>query len=73
MQNDFEKSHGRRKRAYKKIRNKTSGKKTFKGVFERDEKVLTEIFKNVERPVLSNENLIKWGVKTRMIWNSLKN
>ena len=66
VQDDFEiKVMEEEKRAYKKIRNKTSRKITFKGVFERDEKVLTEIFKNVERPILTNENLIKWGVKNQ--------
>ena len=66
MQDDFEiKVMEEEKKAYLKVRNKTSRKITFKGVFERDEKVLTEIFKNVERPNLTNENLIKWGVKNR--------
>ena len=66
VQDDFEiKVMEEEKRAYKKVRNKTSRKITFKGVFERDEKVLIEIFKNVERPILTNENLIKWGVKNK--------
>ena len=66
VQDDFEiKVMEEEKKAYLKVRNKTSKKLTFKGVFERDEKVLIEIFKNVDRPILTNENLIKWGVKNK--------
>ena len=53
------------KRAYRKIRNKSSKIITFKGVFKRDDDVLIEIFNNVERPILTNENLVKWGVKNK--------
>ena len=66
IQDDFEiKVMEEEKEAYLKLRNKTSQKRTFNGVFERDEDVLIEIFKNVERPILTNENLIKWGVKNK--------
>ena len=64
VQDDFEKRVlEEEKKAYSKIKNKTSKKFRFSRVFEREEKVLIEIFKHVERPVLSNENLIKYGVK----------
>ena len=38
------------------------GATAFKNVFSRDEEMLIEIFESVERPVLSNENLIKYGI-----------
>ncbi|ADC47034.1 ATP-dependent DNA helicase UvrD/REP family [Methanobrevibacter ruminantium M1] len=53
------------KRAYLKVTGKKSHKYVFKRVFERDEKVLIELFKNIERPILSNENLIRYGVKNK--------
>lgn len=64
LQDDFEiKVMEEEKRAYKKIKNKTSRKISFKGIFDREEKVLIEIFKHVERPVLTNETLIRYGVE----------
>ena len=63
LQDDFEiRVLEEEKRAYQKIRKKTSRKVSFRRVFERDDEVLTEIFRHVERPVLTNENLIRWGV-----------
>ena len=45
---------------------KYTGKKSriskFSGVFNRDDEVLDEIFEHVERPVLTDENLIRYGV-----------
>lgn len=64
VQEDFErKVLEEEKRAYQKIRNKTSQIVKFQGVFARDEEVLIETFKHLERPIPTNENLIRWGVK----------
>ena len=41
---------------------KTGGKKSFAKVLERPEEMLIEIFENVTRPVLTNENLIEYGI-----------
>ena len=66
LQDEFErKVFDEEKKAYFKIRGKTSKKTSFMGIFDRDEKVLIELFKNVERPILTNENLIKFGVSNR--------
>lgn len=64
LQDEFErKVLEEEKNAYLKVRGKVSKKVSFSRVFERDEKVLIELFKHVERPILTNENLIKFGVK----------
>ncbi len=64
LQDDFEiKVMEEEKKAYLKIRNKTSRIESFMGVFKRDGEVLTEMFRHLERPVLSDENLIRYGVK----------
>lgn len=66
LQDEFEtKVLKEEKKAYLKIRNKPSRKVRFSRVFERDEEVLTEIFRHVERPVITDENLIRWGVKDK--------
>jgi len=41
---------------------KSGGKNSFDKVFDRDEETLIEIFESVTRPVLSNENLIEYGI-----------
>ncbi|MBE6505712.1 MAG: ATP-dependent helicase [Methanobrevibacter millerae] len=38
------------------------GVKSFEKVLNRDEEMLIEIFERVERPVLTNENLIEYGI-----------
>ena len=48
---------------YKEITGKTSRVKVFSGVLKRDDEILIEIFKRVERPVPTNDNLYKWGVR----------
>jgi|GEM_PF-3025165 len=66
LQEEFEiKVMEEEKKAYLKIRNKTSRISTFKGVFARDEQVLMEIFQHVERPILTNDKLIRYGVKNK--------
>ena len=35
---------------------------TYSGVFNRDEEIVVEIFRRLERPVLTDENLIRYGV-----------
>lgn len=66
LQDDFEiKVIEEEKKAYSRIRNKTSRIESFKGVFKRDKEVLTEMFRHLERPILSDENLIRYGVKNR--------
>lgn len=38
----------------------------FKGIFERrEDDYIEELFKRIERPILTNENLIKYGVKNK--------
>ena len=44
---------------------KKGGKKSFAKVFDRDEEMLVEIFDNVKRPVLANENLIEYGITNK--------
>lgn len=41
---------------------KSGGKKTFDKVLERPDEMLTEIFGEVKRPILTNENLIEYGI-----------
>lgn len=53
------------KEAYFKITGKRSGLRTFEGVFNRDEEVRIEIFKNIEKPILTDINLLKYGVSNK--------
>ena len=41
------------------------GATSFDKVFSRDEEMLIEIFESIKRPVLSNENLIKYGITNK--------
>ena len=51
------------KEVYKELVNKTSRISTFSGVFKnRDDDVIAEIFRRVSRPIITLENLRKWGV-----------
>lgn len=50
---------------YKEITGKTSRVQKFSGVLKRDDEILIEIFNRVDRPVPTNENLMKWGVKNQ--------
>lgn len=66
LQDEFErKVIEEEKKAYLVVRGKISRKYSFVRIFERDEKVLRELFKHVERPILTNENLIRYGVKNK--------
>lgn len=47
---------------YKEFTDKTSRVRKFSGVLNRDEEILVEIFNRVERPVLTMDNLEKYGV-----------
>lgn len=63
VQDDFEQEVLRvEKEVWKELKGKTSKKQYFERVFDRDEEVLIEIFKRVERPFPTNDNLIKWGI-----------
>ena len=56
------------KEVYKKKTGKTSRKRTFKGVFERDDEIVKEIFNNVERFDLSKQSrtdLEKLGITNK--------
>lgn len=54
------------KEVHKEFTGKSSRISVFYGVFKRrDKEELIEIFNRVKRPILSNENLIKWGVQNR--------
>lgn len=53
IQNNFEEDAlSCEKEVYKKLTGKTSRKKKFKGIFDRDEEVLIEVFENVQKPDL---------------------
>ena len=63
VQDDFEDEVIRvEKEVWKELKGKTSRKRKFDAIFDHEEEVLIEIFKRVERPYPTNENLIKWGV-----------
>lgn len=64
LQEDFEqKVQDIEKEVYYDKTEKTSQITTFSGVFKnRDEEIITEIFNRLERPVLTDENLIRYGV-----------
>lgn len=47
---------------YKEFTGKTSRIKKFSGVFNRDEEIVNEIFNRIEKPILSDENLKRYGV-----------
>lgn len=64
VQNNFEEEILQvEKEVHKEFTGKSSRIKKFKGVFNRDKEELVEIFRRVQKPILSNENLIKWGVR----------
>ena len=48
-----------------KIKGEKSHIKGFRGVFNRVNDFLVELFKNVERPILTDDNLIKFGVTNK--------
>ena len=50
------------KAVYEEFTGKKSRLRSFAGVFKRDKEILEEIFKIVEKPILTDENLIKYGV-----------
>lgn len=63
LQDDYENQViAAEKVAYEKFTGKKSRLRSFAGVFNRDEEILEEIFKTVEKPVLTDENLVKYGV-----------
>ena len=51
---------------------KSGGKRSFDKIFDRNEEMLIEIFSNVERPVLTNEKLIKYGITNKDDLNFFK-
>ena len=64
LQDEFErKVIEEEKKAYFKVTGKRSQKYSYIRIYDREEKVLEELFKHVERPILTNENLIRYGVK----------
>lgn len=70
LQEDFEqKVIDTEKEVYKDFTGKKSGKWKFSGIFDRDEEILIEIFNRLERPILTDENLIRYGVTDK---NDLK-
>ncbi len=50
---------------YKITGKKKNKKKNFSRIFDNDTQVLIEIFKNVPRPILTDENLIRYGIKNK--------
>ena len=63
LQDDFEQRIlDLEKEVYFEFTEKTSGISTLSGVFKRDEEIVIEIFNRLERPVLTDENLIRYGV-----------
>ena len=63
LQDEFEqKVIDTEKIVYKEFTGKTSRIKKFSGVFNRDEEIVVEIFKRLEKPILTDENLKKYGV-----------
>lgn len=48
-----------------KIKGEKSHIKGFRGIFNRENDVLVELFKNVERHILTDDNLIKFGVTNK--------
>ncbi|MCQ2971658.1 MAG: ATP-dependent helicase [archaeon] len=63
IQDEFEKNVlETEKIVYNEFTNKKSRIKKFTGVFKRDDEILEEIFKRVEKPILSDENLNKYGI-----------
>ncbi len=66
LQENFEKElFDKEKDVYLKIKGEKSHIKGFRGVFNRENDVLVELFKNVERPILTDDNLIKFGVTNK--------
>ena len=53
------------KQVFLQLRGKSSKKERFARIFERDEDILIEIFKRLERPYLTDENLKKYGVTNK--------
>lgn len=50
------------KDVYKEFTGKASRKRKFSGIFDRDDEILIEIFSRLERPILTDENLRRYGV-----------
>ena len=50
------------KEVYKEMTGKPSRVSTFSGVLKRDDDIKAEIFRRVSRPLITLENLRKWGV-----------
>lgn len=63
LQDEFEQNViDTEKEVYEEFTGKKSGKSVFSGIFGRDEEIIIEIFNRLERPVLTDENLIRYGV-----------
>lgn len=63
LQDEFEqKVIDTEKDVYFDFTGKKSGKWKFSGIFDRDEDILIKIFNRLERPVLTDENLKRYGI-----------
>ena len=62
LQNDFEEEVVKKENSAWLRDHKSGGKKSFAKVLERPEEMLIEIFDEVTRPVLTNENLVEYGI-----------
>ena len=63
LQDDFEqKVQDIEKEVYYELTEEKSRLRSFSGVFNRDEEIIVEIFNRLERPVLTDENLKRYGV-----------
>lgn len=47
---------------YEDFTGKKSKLRSFSGVFNRPDEILKEIFQRIERPILTDENIEKWGI-----------
>ena len=63
LQNKFEEDVVRAENYFWLKDHNRGGKKSFKTVFARDEEMLIKIFNSVTRPVLTNDNLIEYGIE----------
>ena len=63
LQDNFEEDiKNTEKEVYFEYTGKKSRLRSLSGVFNRDEDIVREIFRRVEKPILSDDNLIKYGV-----------
>ena len=63
LQEDFkQKVIDTEKEVYFDLTGKNSQIEVFSGVFNRDEEIIIEIFKRLEKPILTDENLVRYGV-----------